>query len=147
MASISVFHCACFLGTLQFYNKSFSIWDDFCSFSRPRAQGKQLKVKVRILKNLKLFKYPLYPPFQFEVIDGPSLFHLWTFSTQKLNMDSSSHILSRVWLIYFHITHPSDHLMFTPLEAGQTFCWHGSCSVTHKRILLRYVANTFGDFG
>ena len=27
-ASISVFFCACFLGTLQFYNKSFAIWED-----------------------------------------------------------------------------------------------------------------------
>ena len=27
-ASISVFHYACFSGTLQFYNKSFAIWED-----------------------------------------------------------------------------------------------------------------------
>ena len=27
-ASISVFCCACFLGTLQFYDKSFAIWED-----------------------------------------------------------------------------------------------------------------------
>ena len=34
----------------------------FCSFSRPRAQGKpQLKVKLRILKILKLYKYPPHP--------------------------------------------------------------------------------------
>ena len=25
IASISMFHCACFLGALQFYNKSFAI--------------------------------------------------------------------------------------------------------------------------
>ena len=28
IASISVFHCAPFFGTLRFYNKSFAIWED-----------------------------------------------------------------------------------------------------------------------
>ena len=28
IVKISMFHCACFLGTLQFYNKSFAIWED-----------------------------------------------------------------------------------------------------------------------
>ena len=43
--------------------------DFFSNFSRPRAHGKpQLKVKVRILKVLKLSKYPTHPAFQFEAI-------------------------------------------------------------------------------
>ena len=38
--------------------------------TRPRAQGKpQLKVKVRILKILKLSKYPPHSAFQFEVTE------------------------------------------------------------------------------
>ena len=41
-----------------------------CFGTRPRAQGKpQLKVKVRILKMLKLSKYPLHPAFQFEITE------------------------------------------------------------------------------
>ena len=44
-------------------------WGIFCRFSRPRAEGKPwLKVKVRILKILKLSKYPLHPAFQFEAV-------------------------------------------------------------------------------
>ena len=41
--------------------------DFFGRFSRPRAQGNpQLKTKVRILKILKLSKYPPHPTFRFE---------------------------------------------------------------------------------